>query len=60
MSFLLELAERGVLPDPLIRLGIRLLDRMRLITEARPDCEAELRAKQDFLTRMRQSPRSMT
>jgi cyclopropane-fatty-acyl-phospholipid synthase len=56
MSLLLELAERGVLPDPLIRLGIRMLDRMRLRTEARSNCEAELRAKQEFLARLRQSP----
>ena len=56
MSFLLELAERGILPDPLIRMGIRMLDRLRLMTEARPDCEATLRAKQNFLARMRQGP----
>ena len=56
MSLLLELAERGILPDPLIRMGIRMLDRLRLMTEARPDCEATLRAKQDFLARMRQGP----
>ena len=56
MSFLLELAERGILPDPLIRMGIRMLDRLRLMTEARPDCEATLRAKQEFLARMRQGP----
>jgi cyclopropane-fatty-acyl-phospholipid synthase len=53
---LLELAERGILPDALIRMGIQVLDRVRLMTEARPDCEATLRAKQDFLARMRQGP----
>ena len=56
MSTLMELAERGILPDTLIRLGIRLLDRVRLRTEDRPDIETELQAKQDFLARMRQSP----
>jgi len=53
MSFLLGLAERGFLPDALIRMGIRMLDRQRLMTEARPDCEAALKAKQGFLARMR-------
>jgi cyclopropane-fatty-acyl-phospholipid synthase len=56
MNTLMELAERGILPDTLIRLGIRLLDRVRLRAEARPDIETELQAKQDFLARMRQSP----
>jgi cyclopropane-fatty-acyl-phospholipid synthase len=56
MQPLLELAERGVLPDPLIRLGIRVLNRARLRAEARPCVEAELAAKQDFLARMRRSP----
>jgi cyclopropane-fatty-acyl-phospholipid synthase len=56
MSTLMELAERGILSDTMIRLGIRLLDRVRLRTEARPGIETELQAKQDFLARMRQSP----
>ena len=56
MSMLMEMAERGILPDMLIRLGIRMLDRVRLRAEARPDIEAELQAKQDFLARMRRSP----
>ncbi len=56
MSALMELAERGILPDALIRLGIRMLDRMRLRVEARPDCESTLRAKQEFLAGMHRSP----
>ena len=56
MSTLMELAERGIFPDTLIRLGIRLLDRVRLRSEARPDIETELQAKQNFIARMRQSP----
>jgi cyclopropane-fatty-acyl-phospholipid synthase len=56
LSLLLELAERSFLPDPLIRMGIRVLDRVRLKAEARPDCEATLRAKQDFLADMRHGP----
>ncbi len=56
MKRLLELAERGRLPDALIRAGIRLLDRSRLAAEARPDVERELAAKQEFLARMRAGP----
>jgi cyclopropane-fatty-acyl-phospholipid synthase len=56
MQPLLELAERRILPDALIRLGIRLLDRSRLAAEARPDVERELAAKQEFLARMRAGP----
>jgi cyclopropane-fatty-acyl-phospholipid synthase len=56
MSALLELAERGILPDPLIRFGIRGLNRLRLKTESRPDPEAELEAKLTFLAEMRRSP----
>jgi len=52
----MELAERGVLPDAAVRLGIRLLDHMRLRSEARPDCESTLRAKQEFIAGMRRSP----
>jgi cyclopropane-fatty-acyl-phospholipid synthase len=53
---LLELAERGRLPDALIRLGIRLLDGSRLGAEARPEVEQQLSAKQGFLARMRAGP----
>jgi cyclopropane-fatty-acyl-phospholipid synthase len=56
MSLLLESAERGMLPDVLIRMGIRMLDRLRLMREARPNCEATLKAKQDFLARLREAP----
>ncbi|HSV92472.1 MAG TPA: cyclopropane-fatty-acyl-phospholipid synthase family protein [Desulfobacterales bacterium] len=56
MSALLELAERGFLPDPLIRLGIRRLNAVRLRSESRPDRSAELDAKLAFLDAMRRSP----
>ncbi len=56
MKQLLEQAERGRLPDALIRLGIRLLDRSRLAAEARPDVEKQLSAKLEFLERMRAGP----
>lgn len=56
MSLLLELAERGVLPDDLIRCGIRLLDYHRLREQRRPDPASELDAKQAFLAAMRAAP----
>ena len=56
MSRLLELAERGVLPDALIRWGIRLLDYRRLRAERRPDPVAEIDSKQAFLAAMRAAP----
>jgi cyclopropane-fatty-acyl-phospholipid synthase len=56
MSRLLELCERGVVPDRLIRMGIRLLDRRRLRQERGPDPAAELEAKMRFLSAMRQGP----
>ena len=40
----------------MIRVGIRLLNRLRLKTESRPDIESELKAKLDFLEGMRQGP----
>ena len=33
-----------------------MIDRLRLMAEARPNCEATLRAKQQFLARMREGP----
>jgi cyclopropane-fatty-acyl-phospholipid synthase len=40
VKFLIDLAERGMIPDRLIRLGIRALDRKRLAKEARKEIEA--------------------
>jgi cyclopropane-fatty-acyl-phospholipid synthase len=56
MSYLLDAAERGTLPDRFIRWGIRLLDYRRLHTERRPNPTAELEAKQAFLSAMRAAP----
>ncbi len=56
MSLLLEAAERGTLPDSLIRWGIRLLDYRRLHAERRPDPAAELASKLAFLAAMRTAP----
>jgi hypothetical protein len=40
MKRLIDMAEQGVLPDWLIRIGIRMLDRKRLAEEARKEVEA--------------------
>jgi len=56
MSVLIELAERGILPDGLIRWGIRDLDRRRLKLEDCGDLECRLEAKQAFIRSLRQSP----
>jgi cyclopropane-fatty-acyl-phospholipid synthase len=56
MNKLLELADRGFLPDSLIRFGIRRLNKIRLQTEGRGDAEAQSRALDRFIDKMRQSP----
>jgi cyclopropane-fatty-acyl-phospholipid synthase len=56
MSILIDLAERGILPDALIRYGIGLLNRQRLREEHRGGIEA-LRKHQSSLVRtLRESP----
>ena len=56
MSVLIELAERGVLPDGLIRWGIRGLDRQRLKLEDCGDIECRLEAKKRLIAALRTSP----
>jgi cyclopropane-fatty-acyl-phospholipid synthase len=56
MSYLLEAAERGTLPDRIIRWGIRLLDYRRLRAERHPGPASELEAKLAFLAAMRTAP----
>jgi len=56
VSKLIELADRGFLPDRLIRFGIRHLDKKRLKAENRGDSEAQRRALARFIEKMRQSP----
>jgi cyclopropane-fatty-acyl-phospholipid synthase len=56
MKFLLDLADRGRLPDPLVRLGIHRLNRRRLRREGRGGAEAALTAKLRFAEAMRASP----
>jgi cyclopropane-fatty-acyl-phospholipid synthase len=53
---LIELADSGRLPDRLIRIGIRHLDKKRLQFEDRGNVEAQRRALSDFIEQMRQSP----
>jgi len=56
VSRLIELADHGLLPDPLIRLGIRYLDKKRLRAESRGDAESQRQALERFIEKMRQSP----
>jgi cyclopropane-fatty-acyl-phospholipid synthase len=52
---LIELADRGLLPDRLIRMGIRRLDRMRLKEEAYGGIETQRQALAQLIERMRAS-----
>ncbi len=56
MKPLLELAERGIIPDPLVRLGIRELCRRRLAKEAQQEKAGQGEHLQRFLDDLRQSP----
>jgi len=56
MRVALELAERGRLPDWLIRWGIRQLDRRRLRLEDKGDVEKQRQAIRDLIGQLRQSP----
>ncbi len=56
MKLLLELAERGLIPDPLVRLGIRELCRRRVAKEARRERAGQGEDLQSFLEELRQSP----
>lgn len=56
MQPLIEMAEKGLIPDALIRLGIRSMLRQRLREESRPDPESQSEAFADFVQAVRQSP----
>ncbi|UCG13190.1 MAG: class I SAM-dependent methyltransferase [Deltaproteobacteria bacterium] len=56
MKLPIELAERGVLPDWLIRWGIRELDKKRLRSEDRGDREAQREALRRFVDELGRSP----
>lgn len=55
MRRLIDLMERGRIPDVLIRAGIRALDRRRLRTESRPNPAEQLQAKMDLVRQLRDS-----
>ena len=56
MRLAIELAERGLLPDSLIRWGIRELDKKRLRFEDLGDSEKQREALERFVEAMRNSP----
>ena len=56
MKIFIELAEKGVLPDVLIRMGIRRLNRKRLKDENRRDVESHWFAIQRFIEDMKETP----
>jgi cyclopropane-fatty-acyl-phospholipid synthase len=53
---LMNLAELGLIPDPLMRFAIRRLDAKRLSIEDRRDTELQLAALRQFVTKLRESP----
>ena len=56
MKLLIDMAEKGVIPDRFIRLGIRSLDRKRLSEEARKEVEAGETGVCRFIQNQRESP----
>ena len=56
MSVLIDLADRGLLPDGLIRYGIRRLDKKRLQEENRGDRKEQQKALKALISEMRKSP----
>ena len=56
MKSLIDLAEQGLIPDRLIRYGIKMLDRRRLAEEARKESEAGESGVCRFIQDLRESP----
>ncbi len=56
MNWAIELAERGWLPDPMVRAGIRRLLAERLREVDQRNCAADREAHQRFIEQMRSSP----
>ncbi len=56
MKPLIKLADKGKIPDPAIRWGIRMLDRVRLFQEGRGGPRARNARKQRFIEAMRRAP----
>jgi cyclopropane-fatty-acyl-phospholipid synthase len=55
-SFSMRLLERGLLPDSLVRFGIRRLLQARLVEEDRGDPESQQRHLMKLIARLKQSP----
>jgi cyclopropane-fatty-acyl-phospholipid synthase len=60
MKRLIDWMERGLLPDRLVRAGIRRLLARRLQNEKKDSSAAQLEAKQDFVRKMKESPVAMS
>ena len=56
MSLSLQLVDRGLMPDPLVRFGIRRLLARRLRDERQPDAQAQSRVLDGLVEQLRQSP----
>lgn len=56
MNKLIQLADKGKLPDAIIRLGIKFLDFQRLAAESAGGVERQLSRKQHLIKQMWQSP----
>jgi cyclopropane-fatty-acyl-phospholipid synthase len=56
IAALMKLAEAGRLPDVLIRLGIRLLDRIRIRQEAAGSVESRSRRRMELIESLRKGP----
>ena len=56
MKVLMNMADNGLLPDRLIRFGIRQLDKRRLLDEDRAEAEQQRRSLEKLIARMGQSP----
>ncbi|MCC5870088.1 MAG: class I SAM-dependent methyltransferase [Gammaproteobacteria bacterium] len=56
MSMIIDWAERGLIPDPLLRLGMRRLMAARLASESLDSVEAQHQQFQDRLADLREGP----
>jgi cyclopropane-fatty-acyl-phospholipid synthase len=56
MISMVDLSDRAILPDKLIRFGIRRLDKKRLQAERRKNYEDQGKALFEFIESMRSSP----
>jgi len=56
MKLIVDLADKGIFPDRLIRLGIRMLNRKRLKDENPGSMEKAIDAKMRFINNLRKSP----